>query len=252
MTTDWTAIRSRLPVRRTAHRPPRGGWKSPHRSIVAPLAATIAATVAVGVGVAVARAGRERHRVVPRAPDPDLGLHRGERLAGGMRRMALDQVDLAIDLLERSAAGVVDERTVHETRKALKRLRALLRLLRAELGEETFARENAALRDIAARLAGARDAEVMLATLHALIERYPRKLARRRGVEKLLARLAADHARLARQTLGEQATRGEGLDGLRALGLALDVKRARGSWARCAPSARARAPGNCLTVPGAA
>ena len=49
---------------------------------------------------------------------------------------------------------------MHETRKALKRLRALVRLLREELGEQAFERENAALRDVARRLAGARDAEV--------------------------------------------------------------------------------------------
>jgi CHAD domain-containing protein len=185
---------------------------------VAPLAATIAtiaATVAAGIGVAIARAARERHGVVPRAPDPNLGLHRGERLAEGMQRMAIDQVDVAINLLERSATGAVDERTVHETRKSLKRLRALLRLLRAELGEDVFARENAALRDIAARLSSVRDAEVMLATLHALIERYPRQLAHRRGVEKLLAQLAAEHERVQRQTLGKQAARREVLDGLR-------------------------------------
>jgi hypothetical protein len=183
---------------------------------VAPLAATIAATVAVGVGVAIVRAGRKRRPEEPRPHDHDLGMHRGERLADGMRRMALGQADLAIGLLERTANGVVDERAVHETRKALKRLRALLRLLRCELGEETLARETAALRDLAARLAGARDAEVRLATLQALIDCYPRRLGRRRGVEKLLGRLAAEHERISRQTLAEPAVRLEVLAGLRA------------------------------------
>jgi hypothetical protein len=183
---------------------------------VAPLAATIAATVAVGVGVAIVRAGRERRPEGPRPHDHDLGMHRGERLADGMRRMALGQADLAIGLLEHTAGGVVDERAVHETRKALKRLRALLRLLRGELGEETFARETAALGDLAARLAGARDAEVRLATLQALIDRYPRRLGHRRGVEKLLGRLAAEHERIFRQTLAEPAVRLEVLAGLRA------------------------------------
>jgi len=216
MTTDRTAIRRRLAIRRGAHRPPWSGWKSGHRSIVAPLAATIAATVAVGVGVAIARAGRDRRPEGPAPHDHDLGMHRGERLADGMRRMALGQADLAIGLLERPAGGVVDEHAVHETRKALKRLRALLRLLRGELGEETYARETAALRDLAARLAGARDAEVRLATLQALIDRYPRRLGHRRGVEKLLGRLAAERERISRQTLAEPAVRLEVLAGLRA------------------------------------
>ena len=64
-------------------------------------------------------------------------------------------------------------RTVHETRKALKRLRALLVLLRPELGAKRYARENAALRDCGRRLAGARDAEVMLGTLDSLVRRDP-------------------------------------------------------------------------------
>ena len=60
MTTKRTAIRGRLAVRRAANRPPWGRWKSGHRTIVAPLATTVAATlaasVAIGVGVALARA----------------------------------------------------------------------------------------------------------------------------------------------------------------------------------------------------
>jgi hypothetical protein len=216
MTTDRTAIRRRLAVRRGANRPPWGGWKAGHRSIVAPLAATIAATVAVGVGVAIARAGRERRPQEPPRRDHELGLHRGERLADGMRRMAVGQADLAIGLLEARRHGAIDERTVHETRKVLKRLRALLRLLRGELGEEVFARESTALRGLAARLAGARDAEVRLATLQALIDRYPHRLGHRHGVEKLLGRLAAEHERISRRTLAEPTVRVEVLAGLRA------------------------------------
>ncbi len=54
---------------------------------------------------------------------------------------------------------------VHEARKAIKRMRALARLLRDELGEQEFARVNASLRSAGRRLAGARDADVRLATL---------------------------------------------------------------------------------------
>jgi CHAD domain-containing protein len=216
MTTDRTAIRRRLAVRRTAHRPPWGARKAGHRSIVAPLAATIAATVAVGVGVALARAGRDRresHR--DGANERQFALLPGERLADGMVRMALGQVDLALELLG-GGGGALDEHAVHEIRKALKRLRALLRLLEEELGAKTYARENAALRKTAARLAGARDAEVMLATLERLIARHPRKLRRRGGVVRLRAQLAAEHERMERHTLGDEATRALVLEELRA------------------------------------
>ena len=146
--------------------------------------------------------------------------------------MALGQLDLAIELLggggagvghdsagvrhdragfghDRTGVGPPDERAIHETRKALKRLRALLRLLREELGERRFAREYGILRDAAQRLAGARDAEVMVGTLDALLERQPRKLARRRAVIELRKLLVAQRAAAVQRTLGDRATRGE-------------------------------------------
>src|SRR4051794_14077746 len=50
----------------------------------------------------------------------------------------------------------------------MKKLRALLRLARGELGERTFGRENVCFRDVARELAGARDADAMLETLSRL------------------------------------------------------------------------------------
>jgi CHAD domain-containing protein len=66
---------------------------------------------------------------------------------------------------------------VHEARKAIKRMRALARLLRPELGEQEFKRVNSSLRGAGRRLSAARDADVRLATLERLIERHPEALA---------------------------------------------------------------------------
>jgi hypothetical protein len=120
----------------------------------------------------------------------------------GLRRVILGQLDRAIELLEDPGGGgaELDERTVHELRKTLKRLRALMRLLRDELGRKRFARENAALRDCARRLAGARDAEVMVGTLDALVRRHPELAARGAsggGLRKLRAELVAERERAA-------------------------------------------------------
>lgn len=71
-----------------------------------------------------------------------------------------------------------DQDVVHETRKAIKRMRALARLFREELGEPEFKRVNCTLRDAAQRLAGARDAQVRLTTLKNLAERHPEALSR--------------------------------------------------------------------------
>jgi CHAD domain-containing protein len=66
---------------------------------------------------------------------------------------------------------------VHETRKAIKRMRALARLLRYELGKDEFKRVNDSLRDAGRRLSETRDAEVRLATLRSLRSRHPKALA---------------------------------------------------------------------------
>jgi CHAD domain-containing protein len=186
---------------------------------VAPLAgsfaASFAATVAVGVGMAIARAERERRAGRRRrAAERQFALLPGELPGDGLRRMALGQLDLAIDLLSR---GRPDERAVHETRKAIKRLRALVRLLRHELGEETFASENAALRDAGRRLAGARDAEVMVASLDRLIRAHPRRLGRRRGVKRLRRALERERRATAARALGDDAMRAQVLSELRAV-----------------------------------
>ncbi|HEY7960996.1 MAG TPA: CHAD domain-containing protein [Solirubrobacteraceae bacterium] len=147
---------------------------------------------AIGLGVlaaALARvelerraAGKSRKR--PRSPAPRSKL----------QRMTIAQLDLAIALLQDNGPAP-PERTVHETRKALKRARALVRLQRTELGRKRYARENAALRDAGRLLAGARDAEVVLDALDALIARHPDRLARSPGVSELRARLADERER---------------------------------------------------------
>jgi CHAD domain-containing protein len=90
--------------------------------------------------------------------------------SAGLRRSAQEELDDAIrQLTEGMDADPVI--AVHEARKSLKKVRALLRLARRELGEETYARENAALRDAGRRLSDTRDADVMLQTFAELSKR---------------------------------------------------------------------------------
>ncbi len=225
-TANRTAIRRGLAIGRAAYRPPRSRRKLGHRPILAPWSATLAAGVAVGLAVALTRAARGRRPASLTREDRRLGLAPGEPPLDGLQRMALGQIDIAIEQLQRasgdSASSIRRERkraregtgasekratggasAVHETRKALKRLRALLRLLERELGADTYAHEDAAVRDIGRRLSGARDAQVMLDTLDGLVDRHPRKLARRKGVRRLRRALLAERERVERETLGE-------------------------------------------------
>jgi CHAD domain-containing protein len=82
---------------------------------------------------------------------------------------------------------------VHEARKTIKRMRAMARLLRQETGEHEFAQANASLREAGKRLAGARDAEVRVATLRDLRARHQDELSDE-PVQQLLDRLEQDRA----------------------------------------------------------
>jgi CHAD domain-containing protein len=94
-------------------------------------------------------------------------LKQGESVPKGIRRIARGRIDHALDALKDPT-----EEAVHDARKDTKKLRALLRLVRGEIGEDVYGRENACFRDAAGELAGVRDADVMLATLADLEERY--------------------------------------------------------------------------------
>ncbi|WP_339709043.1 CHAD domain-containing protein [uncultured Sphingosinicella sp.] len=81
-------------------------------------------------------------------------------IEAALRRIAAEQLDGALAALEGADADL--ERSVHGVRTATKRIRALLRLLRAVF--PGYSEANAALRTLAARLADVREAQVLLAT----------------------------------------------------------------------------------------
>lgn len=83
--------------------------------------------------------------------------------------------EAARELLERSARSLAREpaaKAVHDSRKNLKKLRALLRLIAGPLGHR-FRRDDRGLRDIARALAPLRDLEVQRRLLGQLSARHP-------------------------------------------------------------------------------
>jgi CYTH domain-containing protein/CHAD domain-containing protein len=96
-------------------------------------------------------------------------LKRTEGAADGLRRVARGRIEKATrrlqDVKEEELADAI-----HGARKDLKKVRAVLRLLRGELGRKRFKAENRRCRDAARLLAESRDAEVKLETLRALSE----------------------------------------------------------------------------------
>lgn len=105
---------------------------------------------------------------------PPFRLERRTAPPRAARHVALAQLDYAL-----AGLGRADARAIHEARKACKRLRALLRLLRPALGA-AYRLENRAVRDTGRALAQHRDAAVLLQTARALAARDPalRPLAR--------------------------------------------------------------------------
>jgi CHAD domain-containing protein len=93
-----------------------------------------------------------------------------ETFEEGCQRIAREQIERAQTQLKHPDDPTV---AVHETRKSLKRLRALLRLIRPAVGDSIYHRENAELREIGRSLSGVRDRYVLLETVAKLEAEAP-------------------------------------------------------------------------------
>jgi CHAD domain-containing protein len=90
-----------------------------------------------------------------------------ESVEAGIRRIVDGQLEAALADLTIDDPKKADA-AVHAARKRFKRIRAVLRLVRDELGEPVFTRENIAFRDGGGSLSEARDAHVLVMTLDSL------------------------------------------------------------------------------------
>lgn len=121
-------------------------------------------------------------------------------LARGSRRIALELARRALAHIE--TPSLPQAEAVHEIRKSVKKLRALLRLIRPGLTDH--AGLDATLRDAARQVSALRDATVLLHTLEALAPgglptlRAALEAAPQRAPETAAAALAACRADLAR------------------------------------------------------
>jgi len=97
-----------------------------------------------------------------------------------VRQTAIRQLEKALKALTRQAKTPRSQDTsVHTARKRLKEVRALLRLVRDDLGKLVFTQNNRALRDIARPLSELRDAAALLQALESLRTRGKGKLKKR-------------------------------------------------------------------------
>ncbi len=105
----------------------------------------------------------------------------------GVQRIARKQLQKAANELKNSARESTDDR-IHAVRKSLKRLRALVRLVRFSIGSTTYRHENESFRDAARPLSEVRDAKVLIEQLDKLekLSRREDKAAVFRPARKIL------------------------------------------------------------------
>src|SRR6201999_1755839 len=95
----------------------------------------------------------------PEAPAPSRAYRLlGDEDAGtGVRRVIASRLEKGPGRRREPLDGDALAEAIHGARKDLKKARAALRLVREELGEDIFKRENVALRDAARLLSASRD-----------------------------------------------------------------------------------------------
>jgi CHAD domain-containing protein len=119
-----------------------------------------------------------------------------ESLRKGLRRVVRKQLDAALEELTGAAKGPRDE-VVHDVRKSLKKVRAVLRLLRPVIGEKCYRRENTCFRDTSRPLTEVRDARILVETLDQLVEHFQEYIAGRSFADARKA--LQDHLRAVRK-----------------------------------------------------
>jgi hypothetical protein len=92
----------------------------------------------------------------------------GRSIRRNVRNIGAEQIDRVLPLL---AGAGKHAKAAHETRKAMKRLRALLHLVKPAMEKQAFRREEGRLKAIARSLSGIRDIQAMLETM-AKLEAY--------------------------------------------------------------------------------
>jgi CHAD domain-containing protein len=141
-------------------------------------------------------------------------LKNHETVPDGIKRVILEHMDTILHAAQ-TTDGNRDE-AVHDVRTSLKKIRALLRLVRDEMGDDAFGQENVCFRDAGRRLSAVRDAAVLIETFDALTEHFSAQLAPdaftdlRKGVKQASTTPRAEKQRalvLVAETIGQARQR---------------------------------------------
>jgi CHAD domain-containing protein len=101
-------------------------------------------------------------------------LKSDERVAVGLKRIVSEELEAAASGLDAKDEADWHE-AIHEARKSVKKIRAILRLIRPELGR-MYRDENAGMREVGRKLSEIRDAGATVETFDSLGEKYHEQL----------------------------------------------------------------------------
>jgi CHAD domain-containing protein len=95
-------------------------------------------------------------------------LENNETLSFGFKRIVLEHIDKSVFNLSKGNGSFNED--VHDTRKNFKKIRTVLRLVRSNLGEESFQVENSFYRSTGRTLSDLRDSSVLILTFDKLLK----------------------------------------------------------------------------------
>lgn len=132
-------------------------------------------------------------------------LRADEPVRDGIKRNVRAQIEKALKHLRAESAphrpGSSDTEAVGEVRKCFKRVRAALRLVREELGDERYHEENIRFRDAARPLTQVRDAGILVETVDGLRKRCPKSSASTGVFSRIREALLANQREVTRRVL---------------------------------------------------
>lgn len=130
-------------------------------------------------------------------------LKKQEPISTDIKRIISEQIDAATEELTVKIESDRDV-AIHDARKRFKKIRAVIRLVRDDLGKKAYRRENTCFRDAGRKLSGVRDAEVLSETFGKL-EKHFKEYVNPEAFTDLEQLLAEHYREVSDRTFGQDA-----------------------------------------------
>jgi len=137
----------------------------------------------------------------------------GQPVSDEIRRIILEEIDSAAQRLRGPADGDRDRR-VHEARKSLKKIRAVLRLIQPVLDKAVYRSHNHRLRDVGRTLSTIRDAKAIIEVFDAVASRPAQTAILEGDFAAAIRKTLEEHKRATEENLDVEKAMSEAADAL--------------------------------------